>query len=455
MTQPNRQNRRARRASLHATGTRGRIALAVGDGPELPTEFRLFVRGDNATEKGKYVFDDAAARSVMAAYRKWGIDVPIDLEHQMLDLDGGEADPTARDARGWCKLELRPDGSLWAVAVRWTPDGASRLTEKRQRYVSPAFDFDPKTRRVLKLVNIALTAIPATHGTPALVAASRGTHMGDLERAKNLVTLAAGMGLDPSLVTKALEAIEKGDAKAALDILKGLVASAAGADPEPDGDEPGSEGDGAEGTTPDAPPADMSAAPPPPASGDDSDDDKDEDEPAKKAANRALRASLRRMTGKATFAEAVVEVETWRQSHLSLETQRTQLATERAILESAERRKHVVELVKLGAEFPATVFVDPLKKDGAIKERWLKMPLAELRSHVAEQRAARKAPAVASPGVKPPPGDATSDGDEDVKLDDGRVVRLSTSEVRACKRNKCELKDFAVLKALRDSKKGS
>ena len=25
----------------------------------------------------------------------------------MLQLEGGEADPTARDARGWCKLELR------------------------------------------------------------------------------------------------------------------------------------------------------------------------------------------------------------------------------------------------------------------------------------------------------------------------------------------------------------
>ncbi|MCL2724846.1 MAG: phage protease [Polyangiaceae bacterium] len=144
----------------------------MGDGIEPPKEFRLFVRGWNDTEKGRFLFDDIAARLVMAAFRKWGVDLAIDLEHQMLD-DRPQPDPTAKDARGSCRLELRSDGSLWAVGVHWTKDGAARVREKRQRYVSPAFEFNPETMRIEEMINIAITSMPATHDAPALVAAAK------------------------------------------------------------------------------------------------------------------------------------------------------------------------------------------------------------------------------------------------------------------------------------------
>lgn len=424
-----RKNRRARRAESRDTL---RLSLVFA-GDALPTEFRLFVAGWNATEKGKILFDAEAANAVMAAYKNWGIDVPIDLEHQMIDLDGGEADPTARDARGWCKLELR-NGELWACDVKWTPDGAQRLTEKRQRYVSPAFAVDKATRRVLQVVNIAITALPATHNAPALVAAS-----------------ATGEGMDPKLIKQALDAIQAGDDDAATEILKSLIAMAAGAEPDADGDADGSEGDGAEGV---ASPVeaeavekpkvvDASAAPPPPAKkGDDSDDDKDEDDdtPEKKAMRKTLRAALRRATGKATTAEAVAEVEVFRASHLKLERGLQKLAADRAVLESAERRELAVELVKLGAEFPATVWADAAAAAKVLKPRWAKMPLAELRSHVADQRAARGVKKTAS-GVRPPAG---GDGSE--------VVELSAAELKVCADMGCEPKDFAALKRTRDGK---
>lgn len=149
------------------------LAVNVGEDGALPTEFRLFVKGVNDTENGEYLFDDAAAEQVMAAWRAWGVDLMIDLEHQALE-SGAPVEPNARDARGWCRLELRDDGSLWAVGVSWTEDGAARLREKRQRYISPAFAVDAENR-VTSIINIAITAIPATHGTPALVAARRGT----------------------------------------------------------------------------------------------------------------------------------------------------------------------------------------------------------------------------------------------------------------------------------------
>lgn len=187
-------------AQLAALGVSMLAVEPSADGA-LPTEFRIFVAGENETEKGTYLFDDAAAAAVMAAYEAWGVDVMIDLEHQSLD-DDPSPDPTARDARGWCQLELREDGSLWAVNVTWTEDGAARLRQKRQRYVSPAFAYEKDTGRVTQIVNVAITAIPATHGTPALVAASKRGG-----RARDLRKLSAGLAFFEisRLLQKALE----------------------------------------------------------------------------------------------------------------------------------------------------------------------------------------------------------------------------------------------------------
>lgn len=147
------------------------LAVAVEtDGDKLPTEVRLFKAGENETEKGTFLFDEKAAELVMAAYQAHGVDRMFDLEHLSLDEDAPNFDP---DARAWCKLEVR-DGELWAVDISWTEDGARRLREKTQRYVSPAFATDDEDR-VVKIINIALTALPATWQTPALVAARART----------------------------------------------------------------------------------------------------------------------------------------------------------------------------------------------------------------------------------------------------------------------------------------
>lgn len=161
---------------------RATLYLDMSSG-EPPTEFRIFVPGWNDTEKGQYLFDTEAAGLVLESFRTWGVDLAIDLEHQMLECEI-PADPTARDARGWCGLEVRPDGSLWAVNVQWTEDGAARLKAKRQRYISPAFSFDLDTRQVISLTNIALVSMPATRGTPAL--------MSKRNKARDLRKLSAG-----------------------------------------------------------------------------------------------------------------------------------------------------------------------------------------------------------------------------------------------------------------------
>ena len=132
------------------------------------TEVRLFKVGINPTENGDYLFDAAEAAATMAAYAKHGVDVMVDLEHLSLDPDAPNYDP---DARGRGKLELR-NGELWLCSIKWTPDAVDRITTGKQIYVSPAFPRDPQGR-VLKIINVALTAMPATDDAMPLAASVR------------------------------------------------------------------------------------------------------------------------------------------------------------------------------------------------------------------------------------------------------------------------------------------
>jgi hypothetical protein len=140
------------------------------DASTAPKEVRLFRRGLNETTKGTFLFDDAAATAVMAAYRKQSVDLMIDLDHESL---GDHIRPDSGDARGWAQLEVR-SGELWLTSIRWTPDGLSRLSRKTHRYLSPCFRIGEDSR-IVEIVNVALVAMPATHGAPALVAASKTT----------------------------------------------------------------------------------------------------------------------------------------------------------------------------------------------------------------------------------------------------------------------------------------
>jgi hypothetical protein len=147
------------------------VSLAVGEaGDALPSEFRLFKIGANPTTKGTFTLTVESAAAAMATYAAQGVDVMVDLNHDSLSDEVRAQRSDAGDARGWFKLELRADG-LWAVDVRWTPDGEERLRSKKQRYISPAFLTDD-SGVIFEIVNAALVAMPATHNAPALVAAS-------------------------------------------------------------------------------------------------------------------------------------------------------------------------------------------------------------------------------------------------------------------------------------------
>lgn len=259
----------------------------------------------------------------------------VDLEHQALG-DPHRAD--SADARAWFSLELRA-GELWAVDVQWTPDGARRLAEKTQAYISPAFLADD-SGRVTSLINVALVAMPATHHAAPLVAASRGLAPSTAS-SNNGVPGPHSLSknrMNPDLLKKILAAIEAGEDKSGL--LAEIVAQAAG---------------GAE------PPSDVPAS--------DALSDTAEEDPADPNKPAVLAARLSRL--EAERAESVRK----------LSARVAELEAERAAEDQAERVALCGQLVRLGAETPATAW------DGAPdllrpSRRLQGIAIGDLREHV-------------------------------------------------------------------------
>lgn len=390
------------------------LTINVGDAP--PSEFRIFAAGKNETTKGTYIFDEEAAREVMAAYHAHAVDVMIDLEHLSLE-DASESRSFDPDARAWCKLELR-GGELWAIEVSWTPDGEARLRDRRQRYISPAFLFDRETKRIEQLLNIGIVAMPATHNIAPLVAASA--------RAQRL----SGLGLEgdnimtPEQYAKIAEALGLGADANVEDVLATIIAMTTKIK------------DAANGTTTDpAAEAEPLAATAP---------------PAVAASRRVLAASrtLARLTGKPDIAQSIAEIEVWQKSHIEAETNRAKLAQERAALEGSERRRLVAEMVKLGAEVPATAWADDSATTPA--EPWESMDMTKLRDRVAKL-SKRGTGGGNGGGDNPPrtPKSGAADGAVTVTVR-GEQVTLSASEVEACRDMNAKVEVFAANKLTRE-----
>jgi len=308
---------------------------SLSDDP--PSEFRILRAGLNATSKGDLEFDAAAAASVMAAYKKSGVDMMIDLAHDSISEEARANRTDADDARGWFRLELR-DGELWATDVRWTPDGTRRLREKTQRYISPVVLFDDG--RITEILNVALCSMPATYNAAPLVAASKSLEM---------------YAMDPKLIMQALDAIETGDEALAKQLLKQMVAAAAGAEG----------GEEAPAEEPQEPSEEMA----------DTEEEEDTDE-------KAMAVALRRFTGRNSALEAERVL-------VALRAENKALRKRDAELTFSARRELVGDLVKFGAELPATAWEDA--ENGVPVERLRNESLDSLRTRVEAFRSVRKA----------------------------------------------------------------
>jgi phage I-like protein/2'-5' RNA ligase len=155
-------------------------AIALPDEP--PTELRLFRDGWNDTTKGRFLLDAEGAAEAVRRFAAHGVELSMDFDHGTFGETGKR-----RDVPGYIgALEHRVGDGLYATGIRWTevglrailpgraPDGTRTVPE--YRYVSPAVDYDPDTRRVVGIKPVALVSYPATHGQrPLVMSAARAT----------------------------------------------------------------------------------------------------------------------------------------------------------------------------------------------------------------------------------------------------------------------------------------
>jgi phage I-like protein len=147
------------------------LAVDVTSEGEPPREFRIFTKGEVKTRKGAFIFDEQAALDVTAEATEFGNEFPLDYAHSMFSaLAPNPAE--SHKAAGWFKPEIR-EGELWATSVTWTPDATKYLKNREYRYISPTFEH--KDKRVTRLLNVALTNIPASHKLEPLMAHYQGS----------------------------------------------------------------------------------------------------------------------------------------------------------------------------------------------------------------------------------------------------------------------------------------
>lgn len=206
--------------------------------------------------------------------------------------------------------------------------------------------------------------------------------------------------MSPELLKKILDAIASGDEKAQAALLPEIVAAMAGAEGAPDTSAP----------------ADPLAAAADPA--------------APKPEEAAAMSALMKLTGKASLGEAIAH-------YTSLATRVTKLDADSAVLELSSRRELVGDLVKLGAELPATAW-EPLADNAAADaprtpvKRLMSEPVADLRARVA--LLGKSKPAAAK--IEPPEAGGTD-----------TLIALSKDEVAFCAKHGLTPEQYAAKKA--------
>jgi phage I-like protein len=151
-------------------------AIVLGADGKAPQEWPVFTYGVNTSDKGNFIFDERAAKLVMAAFAKKGSSLTMDYEHQALNApENGQ--PAPNSCYSWTP-EIRANAAgkpeLWATNAKWTIKASGMIESKEYLYFSPAFETEPETMRVSRIVNMALTNVPALDNLKPLVAATTG-----------------------------------------------------------------------------------------------------------------------------------------------------------------------------------------------------------------------------------------------------------------------------------------
>ena len=195
------------------------------DAPVLGGEYVVIPDGHVNSDKGNFRLDQAGADAIIAKFRRQGLELVVDYEHQTL---GDEyASPSGQaPASGWIKnLRYEPRHGLVA-SVHWNVRAAEMIRTGEYKYLSPVMAIDGKTRRAVGLHSVALTNKPAIAHFPALMAASdrRFLIMADQpdDTGQSLETLIANLR---TIMGMAEDATPEAVIKKAIELLQAMAAS--------------------------------------------------------------------------------------------------------------------------------------------------------------------------------------------------------------------------------------
>lgn len=126
--------------------------------PEGPPEWLLVLpagRFSGRDGRGPYTLDAAA---VLAAFEAHGADLPVDFDHQTLSA-GDKSGPVP--VAGWITALRADQDGLWA-RIAWTERGATAISAREYRYISPVFRHD-RAGRITALEGAGLVHYPNLH----------------------------------------------------------------------------------------------------------------------------------------------------------------------------------------------------------------------------------------------------------------------------------------------------
>lgn len=134
-----------------------RIAVALNvEGDQAPDWVELIPAGVRVEGRdGRSWLNDQPDAVIAATADR--LPLPIDWEHATeVRAPKGEEAPAA----AWIEeVEARDGGAIWGRAS-WTPRGRDQVVNREYRFLSPGFDFDRTTGRIVRLVHAGLTNTP-------------------------------------------------------------------------------------------------------------------------------------------------------------------------------------------------------------------------------------------------------------------------------------------------------
>lgn len=143
---------------------------ALAPDSAAPEWVHLFPDGKMMGRDGRE-FDLVDPAAIVLAFQSRGVDLPIDYEHQNDKPEAKLSGPVP--AAGWIKELIAKASGLWG-RVEWTATASEMIGRKEYRYLSPSFQFHPKTRQIMRLNGAGLVHNPNLYLTAL---ASQDTEM--------------------------------------------------------------------------------------------------------------------------------------------------------------------------------------------------------------------------------------------------------------------------------------